>query len=94
MLHFGRAAAALVLGAALATGSAVVADPAIAYDGWRMTDSTAIESKGAGWDYLTLDAATGRLYIGHHEEGLQVFDLIPCGPEIAARTVCHDRRPG
>ena len=75
MLHFGRVAAGFILCTALAAGSAVVANPANAYDGWRQTDSTTIESKAAGWDYLTLDAATGRLYIGHHEEGLQVFDL-------------------
>lgn len=69
MLKYGfRPAAAVAAVIALAGG------PAIAFDGWRLVDSTIIEGKASGWDYLALDGKTGRLYIGHRTEGLQVFD--------------------
>jgi hypothetical protein len=48
--------------------------PASAFDGWRLENATIIEGKGSAWDYLSLDGASGRLYIGHRKEGLQVFD--------------------
>ncbi|SFJ28446.1 hypothetical protein SAMN05216304_106129 [Bosea sp. OK403] len=48
--------------------------PASAFDGWHLESSATIEGKGAAWDYISLDGASGRLYIGHRKEGLQVFD--------------------
>jgi hypothetical protein len=47
---------------------------ATAFDGWRLESATTIESKGSSWDYLSLDGAANRLYIGHRKEGLQVYD--------------------
>ena len=56
--------------AALLTSTA-----ALAFDGWRLENATTIKGKGAGWDYVSLDATANRLFIGHRSEGLQVFDL-------------------
>lgn len=62
----------LWLGAAATLGSAV---PAAAFDGWHLEQATVIEGKGSAWDYVALDSAHDRLFIGHRKEGLQVFDL-------------------
>jgi DNA-binding beta-propeller fold protein YncE len=53
---------------------ATVSTAALAFDGWKLESATVIEGKGSSWDYLTLDQASSRLYIGHRKEGLQVFD--------------------
>ena len=58
--------------AALVACSALSAQ---AFDGYRQLDATTIESKGASWDYVRLDAGRQHLYIGHRKEGLQVFDI-------------------
>jgi hypothetical protein len=55
--------------------SALFALPAQAFDGWRLQDSTPLASSGSAWDYLSLDQANQRLYIGHRKEGLQVYDI-------------------
>ena len=55
--------------------TAMIATPAVAFDGYRLLDETKIESKGASWDYVRLDAARQLLYIGHRKESLQVFDI-------------------
>jgi hypothetical protein len=52
-----------------------VSGVALAFDGWHLESATQIESKTSAWDYLTLDQASGRLYIGHRKEGLQVYDV-------------------
>jgi hypothetical protein len=49
--------------------------PALAFDGYHQLDATTIDSKGASWDYVRLDAGRQHLYIGHRKEGLQVFDI-------------------
>ena len=46
----------------------------MAFDGWHQDSATIIEGPGSGWDYVTLDQKSGRLFIGHRKEGLQVFD--------------------
>ena len=48
---------------------------AFAFDGWRLENATTLKGTGAGWDYVSLDAKANRLFIGHRNEGLQVFDL-------------------
>ncbi len=48
---------------------------AAAFDGWHQVDSSTIEGAGGGWDYVSLDSANNRLFIGHRKIGLQVFDL-------------------
>ena len=53
----------------------VSAAPALAFDGWHLESSVTIDGKGSAWDYISLDAGTNRLFIGHRKEGLQVFDL-------------------
>ena len=59
----------------LAIGLLACSCPAAAFDGWRQIDATTIESKGASWDYVRLDAVRQHLYVGHRKEGLQVFDI-------------------
>jgi len=61
--------------AALVAATAFATAPALAFDGWHLESATTIEGKGSAWDYLTLDASSNRLFIGHRKEGLQVFDL-------------------
>jgi DNA-binding beta-propeller fold protein YncE len=51
-----------------------VSTAALAFDGWKLESATTIEGKGSAWDYLALDQASSRLYIGHRKEGLQVYD--------------------
>ncbi|SDR62022.1 hypothetical protein SAMN05519103_07714 [Rhizobiales bacterium GAS113] len=52
-----------------------VAAPAFAFDGWHQENAATIESKTSAFDYVAFDAGTNRLFIGHRQEGLQVFDL-------------------
>ncbi|WP_309678981.1 hypothetical protein [Polaromonas sp.] len=56
-------------------GAASVSTPAAAFDGWHLENATAIPGKGAGWDYVSLDAARNHLFIGHRGQGLQVYDI-------------------
>jgi DNA-binding beta-propeller fold protein YncE len=60
-----------------ATVAAVVSLPlpAVAFDGWHLDNATAIPGKGSAWDYVSLDAARGHLFIGRRGAGLQVYDL-------------------
>ena len=48
--------------------------PALAYDGWHLEHAATIAGKGAGWDYVSFDAGSGHVFIGHRKEGLQVYD--------------------
>ena len=49
--------------------------PALAFDGWHLEQATVIPGRMGAWDYLALDVARNRLFIGHRRDGLQVFDL-------------------
>jgi DNA-binding beta-propeller fold protein YncE len=68
-----------VLRRSLATGALATAGlcaaPAFALDGWHQLAATVIEGKGSAWDYVSLDPARNRLFVGHRKEGLQVIDL-------------------
>lgn len=46
-----------------------------AFDGWHLENATRIKGNGAGWDYVSLDAVANHIFIGHRNEGLQVFDI-------------------
>ncbi len=61
--------------AALCAAPLLAAAPAEAFDGWHQESATIIEGKGSAWDYVSLDAGAGHLFIGHRKEGLQVFDI-------------------
>ncbi|TRZ76213.1 MAG: hypothetical protein D4R93_03665 [Deltaproteobacteria bacterium] len=50
--------------------------PAFAFDRWHTENVTFIASKTSGYDYITYDAVTKRLFLGHRGEGLQVFDPV------------------
>ena len=52
-----------------------IATPAFAFDGWHQESATAIPSKNAGYDYISFDAKTNRVFLGHRKEGLQIFDV-------------------
>ena len=64
-LHFARWA---VLACALA-GSAASAEPV-----YSTESATTLPSGNTGWDYLTLDQPTGRLFINRRLDGLTVYD--------------------
>jgi hypothetical protein len=49
--------------------------PALAFDGWHLLDSTTIQSGNSGYDYIAVDTKAQHLFIGHRKEGLQVFDI-------------------
>lgn len=66
MRHHSIAAACALL--------ASVSTAALAYDGWKLESTTVLESRTSAWDYLTYDQGSGRLYIGHRKEGLQIYD--------------------
>jgi len=50
--------------------------PAYALDGWHLENATKLGAKTAGFDYITYDETTKRLFLGHRKEGLQVFDPV------------------
>jgi hypothetical protein len=52
----------------------LLTSPAYAFDGWHTENVTMLPSKTAGYDYISYDAATKHLFLGHRKEGLQVFD--------------------
>ena len=51
-----------------------IAGPAAAYDGWHLEHAATIDGKASGWDYVSFDANSDRVFIGHRKEGLQVYD--------------------
>ena len=59
----------------LATAVLAGAAPAHAFDGWHLESAVVLPSGTAVFDYLTYDAGTQRLLLGHRKEGLQVFDV-------------------
>ncbi|MDB5894026.1 MAG: hypothetical protein JWQ88_1557 [Rhodoferax sp.] len=65
------ASAAALMCAAIA----IVPLNASAFDGWHLEDATAIPGKGSAWDYVSLDAARGHLFLGRRSTGLQVYDI-------------------
>ena len=62
-----------IASAALALGLIATA-PAQAFDGWRLEESVAISGPSTSWDYVSLDAQSNNLFIGHRKTGLQVFN--------------------
>lgn len=58
--------------ALLLTASALTVN---AFDGWYIEGTLPIAGQGSSWDYLTMDEARRRLFIGHRSEGLKVFDV-------------------
>jgi hypothetical protein len=61
--------------AASLTAAVMLTAPAYAFDGWHQESATTLQSKNAGYDYISFDAAGNRLFLGHRGEGLQVFDI-------------------
>lgn len=60
--------------AILATASLLSMSAAQASDGWHLTNATPIEGKASGWDYVSFDPSTQHVFLGHRQNGLQVFD--------------------
>jgi hypothetical protein len=58
----------------LAALAAAAAGQALAFDAWHLKQATTIDGKGSGYDYVSVDSATHRVFLGHRKEGLQVFD--------------------
>ncbi len=61
---------------AILLAALVPAPQAQAFDGWHLESATAIPSQTATFDYVSFDAGSNRLFIGHRKEGLQVFDPV------------------
>ena len=55
--------------------TATVSPLAQAFDGWHLEATTSIPGKNSSWDYISLDEANNRLFIGRRAMGLQAFDL-------------------
>lgn len=66
---------ALALGLLAATGTASSAE-----DGWHLKSATTIDGKASAWDYVSFDAGTNHVFLGHRQNGLQVFD--PVGHKV------------
>ena len=62
----GLALAALLLPAAIACAPA-----AFAYDGYHLQSVLNVPGKGLAWDYITMDAASGHVFVGHRKEGFR-----------------------
>src|SRR4051794_6091295 len=52
-----------------------IASPVFAFDGWHMESATPLPSKNSGFDYISFDANSNRVFLGHRKEGLQIFDV-------------------
>ena len=63
----------LLAGAICATALFLSAS-AYALDGWRIENTTPLAAKTPGFDYISYDAGTNKVFLGHRKEGLQVFD--------------------
>src|SRR5690242_10592790 len=64
----------LVLGA---FGSALLlSTSAYALDGWHIDRTTTLAANSPGYDYISYDAGTNKVFLGHRKEGLQVFDPV------------------
>ena len=51
-----------------------IAGPAFAYDGWHLEHAVTLDGKTSAWDYVSFDAKTDHVFIGHRKDGLQVYD--------------------
>lgn len=58
---------------ALGIAAAAAATPAGAF--YRLESAVALKSEKPDWDYVTLDTARGRLFIGRRGEGAIVYDV-------------------
>src|SRR3954447_26554554 len=63
----------LIAGAIGATAF-VLSTSGYALDGWRVESTTPVTATTPGFDYISYDASTNKVFLGHRKEGLQVFD--------------------
>ena len=54
---------------------ACLSDAAVSAEFFHLKSATILPGSSEGWDYVTLDAAHNRLFIGRRDDGLVVFDL-------------------
>ncbi|WP_175782644.1 YncE family protein [Burkholderia anthina] len=64
----------LLISATVTAVALALSSSAFAFDGWHQQRATVIPGKASGWDYVSVDAARHHVFLGHREEGLQVFD--------------------
>ncbi len=63
-------------GAALLAGAGLLcAAPALADSGYHLEKVVTIPGGDSGWDYNTIDARNGRIFIAHRKDGLHVYDI-------------------
>src|SRR5205814_10250610 len=70
---FTRTALNIALGVAVA--AAMLALPAGAQSFHRLESATMLKSANPDWDYITLDATRGLLFIGRRGDGVAVVDV-------------------
>ncbi len=51
-----------------------ISTSAHALDGWHIESTTPVEAKTPSFDYINFDASTGKVFLGHRKDGLQVCD--------------------
>ena len=68
--------------------SAASAAPAFAFDNVHLLREVPAAGPVSGWDYLSFDDGTSRLFVGRRGEGLEVFDTTH---DFAATTVAQTK---
>jgi hypothetical protein len=63
-----------LLAGAIGATALVLSTSGYALDGWHVESTTPIEAKTPGFDYISYDASTNKVFLGHRKEGMQVFD--------------------
>ena len=59
----------------LMAAATLIVLPAAAGPLYTLENATTLPSTNTGWDYVSLDAATGRLFMDRRLDGLTVFDI-------------------
>lgn len=61
--------------AASLLATSALASQAFAFDGWHTENVTIFDTPTAFYDYITFDAGTKHLFLGHRKAGVHVFDV-------------------
>jgi hypothetical protein len=62
-------------GLLIAAATLIVLPAAAAGPLYTLENATTLPSTNTGWDYVSLDSATGRLFMDRRVDGLTVFDI-------------------
>jgi hypothetical protein len=59
---------------AICIGALFLSPAAYAADGWHVESVTPVQVKTPGFDYISYDAGTNHVFLGHRKDGLIVYD--------------------